>query len=828
MRNRIAVLCLLGWVWVSGALAADKKTSPAAADAAKDKETGKDKDKQPEKEKPFADVVKDAKTISGLFTVYRTDDNVYLEIGPEQFDRTYYLALTLSSGLGERGFYASQMGGVAPIAFHREGKTVQLVRRNTRFTARVGTPIERAVARSFSDSIVGTASLAAQPHPDRKSLLVDLGSLLLTDLPMLAYDLETIFRIPYRFESKGSAFGAIAGFPKNVEIDTVARYATERPPVPPLPMPGPPPTPPPPRNLADVRSMQLRLHYSLAEPPPPGYRPRLADDRVGHFFEDQEDFSQDVTHAPTRRFIDRWRLEKQDPSAALSPPKQPIVFWLENTIPEKYRAAVRDGALVWNRAFERIGFKDAIQVKQQPDDADWDPGDVRYSTIRWFVTTDAVFAIGPSNADPLTGEIYDADIGFAESMTRFIRREINEEVKPLGSAGEPRPPLFSGWGARPGAACDLAEGLVAQAAFGYDLLLVRGMEPEGPEADEFVRQFLASITAHEVGHTLGLRHNFHASTIHPLQALQDRALTGREGITGSVMDYIPVNLALDRKAQGDYFQTALGPYDYWAIEYAYKPIAAASPEDELPELRKIAARSSEPLLAYGTDEDAGFSRDPWDMDPLVNRWDLGDDPLSFYRQRLQLSREVWSNLEARLEKPGEGYQVLRRSFDGALGQAGLALALTAKYIGGVEHPRDHVGDPNGRLPFQPVGRARQQQALDLLRENLFSPRAFSFSPRLLNKLSPERFPDWRDFPSMMRRKDYPVHARVLDLQRFVLARLYHPVVLERILDSEVKDADPFRISALFDGLQSAIWRTSGLPAARSTSTATVAAYSAST
>ena len=164
----------------------------------------------------------------------------------------------------------------------------------------------------------------------------------------------------------------------------------------------------------------------MSERPQTGYRPRLADDRVGHFVNSIEDYSEDARYTTTKRLINRWHLEKQDPSAALSPPKQPIVFWLENTIPLKYRDAIRDGILMWNKAFERIGFQNAVQVKQQPDDADWDPADVRYSTIRWFAGyPDPGFAQGPSRTDPETGEIYDADIRFSESMTRFFRREVN-------------------------------------------------------------------------------------------------------------------------------------------------------------------------------------------------------------------------------------------------------------------------------------------------------------------------------------------------------------------------------------------------------------------
>jgi len=431
---RYLVALMLAGLLTLSAQTPPPKPATAEADAKKP---------EPPKEKPFAEIIKEAQAIPGLFTAYQTEEKVYLEIRPEQLDQVYMLSLTCESGIGERGLYAAAMCGAAPIVFHKAGKNIQLRIKNSAFTAREGTPIRRAVDRSFSDSILGSTKIESLPHPERKSLLIDLGALLLTDVPMLSYELEATFRIPYRFDAKNSVFETVKGFERNIEIETVAHYAVERPPLPPLLVPGAPapPLPPPPRNLADIRSMIFRFRYGISALPQSGFRPRFADDRVGHFLDQAEDYTSDVAHAPTQRYITRWRLEKQDPKASLSRPKQPIVFWLENTIPVKYRPAIREGVLMWNKAFEKIGFQDAIEVREQPDDADWDPADVRYSTIRWINSTDAVFAQGPSITNPYTGQIYDADIRFSEAMTRFRRQELVHTLNPL-ALDEERPRQF--------------------------------------------------------------------------------------------------------------------------------------------------------------------------------------------------------------------------------------------------------------------------------------------------------------------------------------------------------------------------------------------------
>jgi hypothetical protein len=490
-------------------------------------------------------------------------------------------------------------------------------------------------------------------------------------------------------------------------------------------------------------------------------------------------------------------------------PPKPLVFWMENTIPATYREAVRQGALLWNKAFERLGLQDVIVVNQQPDDADWDPADVRYSTIRWFAATDAGFAIGPSRANPVTGELYDADISFSDGILRSVRGEVPELVGPLVWDEPAAPSVRPGWTRGQGLTCTLMADMANNAAFGLELLAQRGVDPDGPEADTFVNQWLVMVTAHEVGHTLGLRHNFRASTIHQLASVHDKAITAAEGLTGSVMDYVPTNLARRGQTQGDYHQTALGPYDYWAIEYAYKPLTAASPEAERAELRAIASRVADPKLSYGTDEDAGFGRTwTWSSDPLATRFDLGSEPLEYFRHMVVLVRELWTGLDDRLQTPGEGYQILRRSFLRGLRQAGASLLDSARYIGGVYHYRDHVGDPGSRVPFVPVPASKQREALNLIRDNLFAPDAFRISPELLNKLTPDRFPDFADFASFERRPDYPVHQEVLSLQTAALGRLFHPTIMSRVLDNELRVSSPveaFPLSTVFATIRDAIW-----------------------
>ena len=767
------------------------RLKPPAKGEGKKPETPKDE------EKPFDEVVKDMEVLKGLFTFYRKaeDNRILMEILPEQLDKTFLFAATVDQSVGERGLYAAQMGGSFPFSFRKLGKNVHWIIKNPTFTAENGTPAARATARSFPNGILASAKVKSKPHPDRKSLLLDVSELLVSDLPGFANALKEIYKpTDYGFDKSNSTVAAVKSFPENALLEVWLHYTTASPKTPST-------------TLPDERSIPIVLKYEFSGLKETNYKPRTADDRVGLFLNVQEDFTSDHPSSPYVRYIHRWQLEKSDPAAQLSPPKKPIVFWLENTIPLEYREWMEAGVLLWNKAFEKIGFQDAIVVKQMPDDADWDPADTRYNTIRWFAGVDAAFAIGPSRANPFTGQIYDADIGFSEGLLRSVRRQGEEFVAPVIPPSQTlRSALPAWWRDQGGAWCDYADGLAQQAAFGISVLETRGAF--SPEVEQkLMRQFIVEVTAHEVGHTLGLRHNFRASTILKPDELNDAAKCETVGQSASVMDYNPIIIAAKGEKQGDFVPVTLGPYDYWAIEFAYKPVAGG---DEKADLAKVASRAADPLLPYSTDEDALGTFSPNAIDPLVNQFDASSDPLAYFRKRFGIVNELWSSMESKLTKPGEGYQVLRRALGRGLSEYNRGLLTSSKFIGGIYHHRDHVDDPNGRLPYEPVPADKQREALELLRTYAFKEGNFSLPPSLLNKLAIERLPALGGIDGLFNtaRIDFPWHDSVLNLQKPVLGRLFNPVTLARIQDNELRVAPnekPFTMADLFGSLDNAIW-----------------------
>lgn len=758
---------------------------------------------------PFAVVMKDARKVDGLFTAWQKDEKLWLELRPEDFNQPFFLSPKLTQGIGEKRLFGGLMvNGPRLVQFRRQHNVVQLIALNLQQVAKAGSPEARAVASAISPSLLGANLVASQPHPERKSVLVDASGLFLGDLLGLGMALQRTFRQGYSLDARNSAFVTVRGKPDLLVLETSNHFAAA---VIALPQPGGPPGAPQPSvpsGLPDPRSLFLGVHYSLARLPAQGMAPRPADARVGHFVSTSDDFSDDLARSPRQRFVNRWRLEKADPAAELSEPVKPITYWLDRNIPLKYRATITAGVLEWNKAFERIGFKNAIVVKQQPDDADFDTLDAGIASLRWMTNREPAFgAIGPSHVDPRSGEILDADIGL-ESLSSRSLRHVRARV--LGSAGTAA--AAQDWdellqvGAPEGAAdglaghdaraCRFGEHAAEQLGYAMDVLAARGeIDPDSPEARQFVLDYMKDVAMHEVGHTLGLRHNFRAS--HAVSAAQvaDPEFTRREAFTGSVMEYAPVNLPRPGEPAAAPFQATLGPYDYWAIEYAYKPIAA---EAQAAELARIAARSGQPALAYGTDEDNYLG-----IDPEALMFDLGDDPLAFARRRFDIAQDLFRRQETRQLQAGDDYAGLRRSLSFAVRDAGRAAGILLRQVGGVRTLRDQ---PNtGRDPLQPVPAAAQRAALQLLSQRVLAADSLVVSPALQRKLAPDYFE--RD-ESATGATEYSLTQTVLDLQRALLNRLMSDALAARVLDNEGKLSPPdkpLRLTELYAQLETDVW-----------------------
>ncbi|MFM9058640.1 MAG: zinc-dependent metalloprotease [Planctomycetaceae bacterium] len=738
---------------------------------------------------PFATLVKDATKIDGLIPMWRKDDKVYAELSDTLLGKEFFVLISIARGIGEGQLLGGMSWGDGDDwvwQFKKVDDSIHVVRRNVRFFADKGSPEEKAVDLAYTDSVLFAVPIVATGPSGGH--VIDLGKIFLTDLPQIARRLSG-----FSFAADRSSWARVKGFPDNIELQVAATYgsggAREIDTVP------------------DSRGLTVNVHYSISLLPQNSYRPRLADDRVGYFVTALKDFSQKVDEERFVRYINRWHLEKADPSAAVSPPKKPIVFWIERTVPYRHRQAIREGIESWNPAFEKAGFSSAIEVRQQPDVTDWDPEDVNYNTFRW-ITAGQSFAMGPSRVNPRTGQILDADIIFDGDFLQFWRTEY-ETFTPQSVAaltgGGPEARLAGG---RCCAACMLFGGHARETALAATALAAAEGGLSDEQKEKLVRQGLTFVAMHEVGHTLGLRHNFKGSAFRSLADINDVAKTAQAGASTSVMDYLPANIMPKGRPQGDFYTPRLGPYDDWAIEYGYKPLPGTSPAAELPELEKIASRAGDPALAYATDEDT----EPGDPDPLSNRFDLGSDPLEFARVRADLVAQVLPTIVARMTAPakdgtGGGYERVRQAFGVLLAAHGQAMFIASRLVGGVATSRAHRDDvaAGASPPFRVVEPQRQRAALELLEQRMFAAQPFAYPPDLLNQLVPTNWLHWG--APRVDRQDYPVHDAVLAWQERVLDRLLDPLTLARIRDNELKvpaDQDALTTAELLDRLTKAI------------------------
>jgi hypothetical protein len=871
---------------------ADEKPPEKSVKAAAGKDAAK-----PDAEKKlqdFSELMKDAQKQEGLFNLYRKDEHLYAEIKPDQLEKPVLVPIVLARGMAMAG-NPLNFGDEWVIVFRRVGDRIQVVRRNIHYRAPKDSPLQKAVEQNYTDSVL-LALPVLSVNPNGNGAIIDLADIFLTDFAQLNLG---------NFDRSRSTWHKIKAFPENLEIQVEATYGA-------VGMGG--------RyvgladdGVVDARGTTVIIHYSLVRLPDESYKPRLADDRVGYFLSAVKDFGSSDPDTQFVRMINRWRLEKADPKAKLSAPKKQIVWWVEDNVPFEYRPFVEEGIMEWNKAFEKIGFRNAIAVRWQQDglrDA-FDPEDINYCTFRW-ITTPSTFAMSGLRANPLTGEMIDGDVIFDASWIKAWKQEyafltgnlpaaagaggLVREVEAPFAVGRVLSPIMAikqGYGlpypspaarqlraAHPGeavpdlvpaevgplqrelrrrqmhaghyAGCQFALGMRPQMALASLALAARqdaedgkrkqdgvasgekeghrhghGHEADDEEEedarakkraeaaklpDELIGQMIKEVVMHEVGHSLGLRHNFRASTMIPNDQLHDTTVTRSKGMVGSVMDYNPMNIAPPGTKQGDYTTHTIGPYDYWAIEYGYKPIDG----DEVEELARIAARSSQPELAYGTDDDFGND------DPLVNAYDLGSDPNQFARDRMKLAASLLKTIDQKVVGEDESWARLRNAFSVLLSEWGNAAYLASSHVGGQYVNYDHKTAKPGRDPVTPVPGSKQRESLKLVVEEVLSDKAFSFSPELLRKLTTERWYHWGS--ESMRfggSVNYPLLEEIGQIQQIALNQCLSRSTLKRLQDHELlagPEAEPLKMAEVFRAFTDGIWSECAGDAAASCST----------
>ena len=742
------------------------------------------------KEKPKVDKnsfdakVKDYTKIEGLFTFYFKQDknSVLMEIKPEQLEKIYLASFTRQSG-DANWFDGSSMMGEFPIMFKKIGDRIQAIEVNVKFRADDNLAINKAVESHISNSIMASTKIISNPNEETGSLLIDAANLFLTDVG----GLTQIKGAGFKFDKSNSYYNYIKSFPENSEIDVSIHYLSMNPKYK--------------FTLADSRSMIHKYHISLSSIPESNYKPRIVDDRVGHFMTMYQDYSDTYSESPYVRYINRWDLKKKHPELSMSEPVEPIVFWIENTVPHEFRDAVKEGILKWNLAFEKIGFKNAVAAKQMPDDADWDPADTRYNTIRWMIQPGSAYAVGPSRANPFTGELYDADIRIGSDYLRFYYTDFMEFIDPIQVMAYEDSIMHNHHHDHNHDDCHYQDLMKHKMTYAWNYLTATNQIANSKtEMKQFVHDGIVDLILHEVGHTLGLRHNFKASSIYSIDELSNPEFTEQYGVTGSVMDYNATNL-LD--GGHNYFQTIPGPYDYWAIEYAYAEQEPYSRETEKEFLEKIVSKSTEPMLIYGTDEDAG-SRG---IDPYTNRRDMTSDPIKHYIKRIDIGNEFIADLLDNFEKDGERYPKIRSVFFQGFYEYYGGARNIAKFIGGIKHSRHHIGQEYSDYPLEIIDVSIQKEALDFYIDYIFDKDAFQYSSDLLNKMAPERLGDFEGTLWEMNRLDFPIHSIVKNIQNTSLYNLFNPRIHNRIVDNKAKleEGKAFELDYLFNQITESVW-----------------------
>jgi hypothetical protein len=752
----------------AAAVKQDEKAADAEDSEEKEDEEAEDKEEK-KKEKTIEDVVKDHTVIDGLFKLYQDPDDgtLRMELTADQIGKEYIYFSHTADGVVEGGHFRGQYRNQKIFKIQKHFDKIEFVEVNPYFYFDPDSALARASDANISPAAIFAHKIEVKSE-DGNRYLIGVDGLFKSEAFDQVKPTPNPRAKPWEQFNLGKLSGSktrivdVKNYPANTAVTVNYVY-----------------TNPSPQNrgswfdITDARNVSVKVQHTLVEMPDNDFKPRFDDPRVGYFLDYVNDMT-DQGATPWRDMITRWNLVKKDPDADISEPVEPIVWWIENTTPTELRPTIKKAVEAWNIAFEEAGFKNAVVVKEQPDDADWDAGDIRYNVLRWTSSPIPPFGgYGPSFSNPRTGQILAADImlEFTFLTNRMNASKVFESAAlEVGSPAGDGAATFMERMKRHERFCDMAGHLQLNNMLGKTLAAAQG---KGPEAsDKLVEEAIYYLMLHEVGHTLGLNHNMKATQARAYDEAHDIDAQ-EDGLAGSVMDYPSINFAPPGEDQAHYYTIRPGTYDIWAIQFGYDPDL-----DDPAKREAHLARSTEKGLVFGNDADD--MRAPGKaIDPTVNIYDMTDDAIRFAEDRLRLAEDSMGKLKDKFTTDGQSYQELRNAYLILTGDMAWQGRVVSRYVGGVYVDRAVAGQDGAKAPYRPVEKGRQKQAMTLLREHIFAPDAFAADAELFQHLAIQR----RGFFHYGGQEDPGLHGRALRIQADILEHLLHPNTLMRLTDS---------------------------------------------